>query len=100
MANVGEVRIVDLGGGNGNAQGTALDRFIQGVPRSVFATLESAKALGLGPLVEEVAKKLNISPESVIDFLHEKKKEAASTEPAELAKTPAPKPAKEDAGEA
>ncbi|MDX2176535.1 MAG: SPFH domain-containing protein [Candidatus Sumerlaeia bacterium] len=98
MANVGEVRIVDLGGGNGNGGGTALDRFIQGVPRSVFATLESAKALGLGPLVEEVAKKLNISPESVIDFLHEKKKEAA-TEPAAIAKAPPAKPAKDEAGE-
>jgi flotillin len=65
LGAVDEVRILDLGGG-GNGSQPALDRYAQGIPKYIYSTLESARSLGLGPLMEEIAKKLDLSPEALL----------------------------------
>lgn len=68
LANIDEIRIIDMGGGQGGQ--SAVDRFTRGIPANVFAALESAKAMGLGPVVAEIARKFNIAPEALETLLH------------------------------
>jgi flotillin len=69
LANVGEVRIVDLGGGSANGGSTALERYATGIPRAMFQTLESARAMGFGPLIGELADKIGISKEALEELV-------------------------------
>lgn len=64
VASIDEVRIIDMGGSS-NAGNNAFDRFSRGIPQTVYATLEGAKALGFGPVLAELANKLNLSPEAL-----------------------------------
>lgn len=72
MANIDEVRIVDLGGGGANGGANAFDRFSRGIPKTILSTLEGARAAGLSPVLMELAKKFDISPEIVADLLDTK----------------------------
>lgn len=69
LGQVSEVRIIDMGGANGQA--SSLERFAASIPKTVFNTLQSANALGLGKVMSELAEKLNISPEALAEFIDE-----------------------------
>ncbi len=90
LGSVDEVRILDLGGG-GNGSQPALDRYAQGIPKYIFSTLESARGLGLGPLISEVAKKLDISPEALLQQLKTANDKGTAAAPAEAPKEAEPK---------
>ena len=56
LGNIDEVRIVDLGAGQGNG-GNLLAKFANNPSQLIFQIFEQAKAAGYGPFMEELARK-------------------------------------------
>ena len=70
IANIDEIKIIDLGGGKGEG-GDALNRITEIVPRAVFNLLHTSSALGLQGILKEVSEKVGVSPESLKQALGE-----------------------------
>lgn len=69
IANIDEIKIIDLGGNRG--EGDALSRITEIVPRAVFNLLHTSSALGLQGLLKEAAEKLGVSPDALKGALGE-----------------------------
>jgi flotillin len=60
LANIKEVRVVDLGGSN-NGKSNVLSRFANMPVETIFTMAEQAKAAGFGPVAEAMLAKMGLS---------------------------------------
>lgn len=72
IGNIDEIRIVDFGGGG--PDGNAFDRYSRAIPSTILSAMEGAKAAGLGPVIMELAKKLDITPDALGEIFDSVKK--------------------------
>ncbi len=67
LGNIDEVRIVDLGGGQGGGAGKSLLSQFAGTPvEAMFGLWEKAKAAGLEPLARALAEKYGIDIDKIV----------------------------------
>lgn len=70
LSGIEEIRIVDLGGhgvsANGEAVPDALTRFVNNIPKTTFDILQQARALGLEPLIGQIAEKYGLDLDSIL----------------------------------
>ena len=66
LGNIGEVKIIDLGGGNVGQDGrSVLSRFANQPAETAFALWQRAEALGFGPMIRAVAEKAGIDVQAL-----------------------------------
>lgn len=66
LSSVEEIRIVDLGGGNGQG-GDPLSRFMNAIPKSVFNLAQQAHGTGVQDVVRQLAQKAGIDLSSLLE---------------------------------
>lgn len=66
LGNIDEVRIVDLGGGNGSDGKSVLGRFANQPAQTAFALWEQIKAAGFGPALLAIASRAGIDVEKAL----------------------------------
>lgn len=67
LGNIKELRIVDLGGGQGGGSGKSLLTQFAGTPvEALFGLWEKAKAAGLEPVVRALAEKVGVDLDKVV----------------------------------
>lgn len=89
LSGIEEVRIVDLGHGNGAAPGSdALSRYVTTVPDIVFNLAQRAKSLGVEQVLQDAARKLGID----LSVLFEDRPAAADSAPSAAPTAPVSEP--------
>ncbi|MFH1738850.1 MAG: SPFH domain-containing protein [bacterium] len=97
LSGIEEVRIIDLGGSSGSADGQpgadALSRFMGNIPKTTFDLLQQVRALGLEKVAGEIADKLGVDLSSI---LGEEAAHVDDEQPPEARLTPVKKKASPD----